>query len=70
MMHIHYRKAVQRDFETIAGMFAANMDLSVFTSVRDTNALEYLATIFIAGDFMRSTFTEIAEHDGKICELS
>ncbi|MCG6227361.1 GNAT family N-acetyltransferase [Vibrio furnissii] len=67
MTHIHYRKAVQQDFETIAGMFAANMDLSVFTSVRDADALEHLATIFVAGDFMRSTFIEIAEHDGKIC---
>ncbi|PNH77883.1 hypothetical protein [Vibrio diazotrophicus] len=67
MTHIHYRKAVQQDFETIAGMFAANMDLSVFTSVKDTSSLEHLATIFIACDFMRSTFIEIAEHDGKIC---
>ncbi|MCG3731624.1 GNAT family N-acetyltransferase [Vibrio cincinnatiensis] len=67
MTYIHYRKAVEQDFETIANMFATNMDLSVFTSVKDTDTLKHLATIFVAGDVMRSTFTEIAEHDGKIC---
>lgn len=67
MTHIHYRKAVGHDFDTIADMFAANMDLSVFTSVTDTDALKHLATVLAAGDFMRSTFTEIAEHDGEMC---
>lgn len=69
MMHVHYRKASQQDFETITDILATNIDLSVFTSVRDKDALAHLATIYIANDFKSSTFIEIAEHDEKICGI-
>lgn len=67
MSDIIYRKATQQDFAIIAGIFATNMDLSVFTTVKDTGALYHFACLFIANDFMRSSFVEVAEHDGKLC---
>lgn len=69
MSDILYRKATQQDFATIAGIFATNMDLSVFTTVKDTEALYHFACLFIANDFMRSSFVEVAEHDGKVCGI-
>ena len=67
MTTIQYRDAVPEDFTAIVDLFVNNMNLSVFTTATDDEALRQLATLFLAKDFHSATFMQVAEFDGIIC---
>lgn len=66
-MNIEYRPASADDFDAIVEIFLANMNLSIFTTSTDTDALRNLAVIFLANDFRHASYMQIAECQGEIC---
>ena len=66
-MTIQYRRATPEDFTAIVDLFIINMNLSVFTTATDKQALRQLATLFLAKDCHRATFIQVAEKDDIIC---
>lgn len=60
MTTIQYRDAEPEDFTAIVDLFVSNMNLSVFTTATDDEALRQLATIFMAKDIHRATFMQVA----------
>ena len=66
-MTIQYRRATPEDFTALVDLFIINMNLSVFTTATDKQALRQLATLFLAKDCHRATFIQVAEKDDIIC---
>lgn len=67
MTTIQYRDAEPEDFTVIVDLFVSNMNLSVFTTATDDEALRQLATIFIAKDIHRATFMQVARCNDTLC---
>ncbi|EDP59232.1 GNAT family N-acetyltransferase [Vibrio sp. AND4] len=67
MKTIQYRDATVEDFKAVVDLFASNLDLKVFTSVKNEEIHYQLATIFTANDFFNGNFIKIAEFKGLVC---
>lgn len=66
-MNIEYRSASATDFDAIVEIFLANMNLSIFTSSTDKEALRNLAVMFLANDFRNASYIQIAQCNDEIC---
>ncbi|MCM5705695.1 hypothetical protein [Larsenimonas salina] len=66
-MNIHYRPATTDDFDAIVELFLDTMNLSLFTSVTDREALRHMAILFLAKDLHNANHIDIAECEGELC---
>lgn len=65
--NIQYRPATADDFTGVVDIFLASMNVAIFTAVTDPQALRHMAGLFLARDFQKAGYIQVAESGGTLC---